>query len=55
VNLGLGQANTLACPVILKFGTEEQKLRFLPKVASGEIRFSYAVTEPDGKLSNYSG
>ncbi len=31
---------------ILYFGTEEQKLRYLPKLASGEWRASYCLTEP---------
>ncbi|MEO8093299.1 MAG: acyl-CoA dehydrogenase family protein [Pseudolysinimonas sp.] len=29
-------------------GTEEQKQRFLPKIAAGELRFSIAITEPAG-------
>ena len=32
---------------IAKFGTEEQKSEFLPKLASGELRFAMALTEPD--------
>ena len=31
---------------ILLFGTEEQKSRYLPRAASGEMIFSYALTEP---------
>lgn len=31
---------------ILKYGTEEQKQNFLPKIASGEIKFSGAFSEP---------
>ncbi|GIU93487.1 MAG: acyl-CoA dehydrogenase [Acidimicrobiia bacterium] len=30
------------------FGNEEQKQRFLPKLARGEIKFAIAYTEPDG-------
>ena len=30
------------------FGSEEQKQRFLPKLANGEIKFAIAYTEPDG-------
>jgi acyl-CoA dehydrogenase len=30
------------------YGTDEQKQRFLPKLARGEIRFSISITEPAG-------
>ncbi|MCP9765081.1 acyl-CoA dehydrogenase family protein [Lacihabitans soyangensis] len=32
---------------ILKFGSEEQKLKFLPKLASGEFLGCFGLTEPD--------
>ena len=48
VNMGLGSGNGIACPLIRDFGSEEQKLRYLPKAARGEIRFCLAITEPDG-------
>lgn len=32
---------------ILLFGNEEQKRRYLPKAASGEMIFGYALTEPN--------
>jgi alkylation response protein AidB-like acyl-CoA dehydrogenase len=32
---------------IEKFGTDEQRARWLPKIASGEIRGGLALTEPD--------
>lgn len=38
--------NSLFCHGILKFGTEEQKRRFLPPVASGRAIGAYALTEP---------
>lgn len=34
----------------MNFGTEQQKLEYLPRVARGEIRFCLGVTEPDGTL-----
>lgn len=33
---------------VLSHGTEEQKRDLLPKIASGDLKFSIAVTEPDG-------
>ncbi|MFN0091167.1 MAG: acyl-CoA dehydrogenase family protein [Acidimicrobiales bacterium] len=34
-------------PSILRFGSEEQKQRFLPGIARGEIWFSIGMSEPD--------
>jgi alkylation response protein AidB-like acyl-CoA dehydrogenase len=34
-------------PTILRFGTEEQKERFLSAIASGEMSFSIGMSEPD--------
>ncbi|ODU07725.1 MAG: acyl-CoA dehydrogenase [Pseudonocardia sp. SCN 72-86] len=34
-------------PTINAFGTEEQKRRFLPAIAKGEISFSIGMSEPD--------
>src|ERR1700760_2404296 len=33
-------------PTIMRFGTEEQKAFFLPKIASGELHFSIGYSEP---------
>ena len=38
--------NSLYCHGILRFGTEDQKARFLPPVASGKSIGAYALTEP---------
>ena len=38
--------SSVGCVPILKFGTQEQKLRFLPKLASGEWIGGFALTEP---------
>lgn len=38
--------NSVACLPILKFGTEAQKARFLPKMATGEWIGGFALTEP---------
>ena len=39
--------NSLASWPILAFGTEEQKLKYLPKMASGQKIGCYALTEPN--------
>ncbi len=38
--------NSLYCHGILKFGTEEQKQKFLRPVASGKVVGAYSLTEP---------
>ncbi len=38
--------NTLYCNGLLKYGTHEQKLRFVAPIASGEAIGAYALTEP---------
>ena len=39
--------NSLVCDPLLKFGTDEQKERFLKPLASGEKLGCFALTEPD--------
>lgn len=34
-------------PLIIKFGTDEQRARFLPKMARGECSFAIGLSEPD--------
>lgn len=34
-------------PLILRHGTEEQRTRFLPGIAAGEVYFSIGMSEPD--------
>ena len=45
---GFGAAlhNTIVAPYILHYGTEEQKRRWLPKMATGELIGAIAMTEP---------
>lgn len=43
----LSAHNSLACFPILKFGTEEQKQRFLVPMASGRHIGAFALTEPE--------
>ena len=42
---GIGQ--TMGAPVILQYGTEEQKQRWLPKIATGEEAWCQFFSEPD--------
>ena len=44
---GILGSHTLACHMISHHGTEEQKLRFLPDLATGKRRTGIALTEPD--------
>ena len=38
--------NSLVCELILEFGTDEQKKRYLPRLARGEIIGCFSLTEP---------
>ncbi|WP_158886877.1 acyl-CoA dehydrogenase family protein [Amycolatopsis anabasis] len=40
--------HTVVAKLILTFGTEEQKQRYLPRMATGAVRATMALTEPDG-------
>jgi len=40
--------HTVVSKLILAFGTEEQKQHYLPRMATGEIRATMALTEPGG-------
>ncbi|SFN99660.1 Acyl-CoA dehydrogenase [Streptomyces sp. cf124] len=40
--------HTVVAKLLLAFGTEEQKSRYLPKMATGEVRATMALTEPGG-------
>ncbi|KAI1624519.1 acyl-CoA dehydrogenase [Exophiala viscosa] len=45
---GLSGGNGIGAPPITRFGTKEQRQRWLPKIARGELRFCLGITEPDG-------
>ncbi|RZU34151.1 acyl-CoA dehydrogenase family protein [Blastococcus saxobsidens] len=40
--------HTVVAKLLLAYGTEEQKERYLPRMATGEIRATMALTEPGG-------
>ncbi len=40
--------HTVVAKLIMMFGTEEQKKRYLPRMATGELRATMALTEPGG-------
>jgi butyryl-CoA dehydrogenase len=40
--------HTVVSKLLVEYGTEEQKQRYLPKMATGEIRATMALTEPGG-------
>ena len=44
---GIFNSHLIMAAAVARYGTEEQKRRFLPKFASGEIRGGLALTEPD--------
>ncbi|MFO6453425.1 MULTISPECIES: acyl-CoA dehydrogenase family protein [unclassified Aeromicrobium] len=49
-----GTNNGIAGQVLVNFGTDEQKARWLPPMAAGEVVASFALTEP-GAGSNPAG
>ena len=40
-------ADRQTAPTVLRYGTEEQKQRFLPAIARAEVSFSIGMSEPD--------
>ena len=46
-SVGVAAQNSLGAAPIVRAGTEQQKLEYLPRLAAGEIFAAYALTEPD--------
>jgi alkylation response protein AidB-like acyl-CoA dehydrogenase len=40
--------HSVVSKLIARFGTEDQRQRYLPRMATGELRATMALTEPDG-------
>jgi hypothetical protein len=40
--------HTVVTKLLVRFGTDEQKQRYLPRMATGELRATMALTEPGG-------
>jgi len=39
-------ASALGCLTLIEYGTEEQKRKYLPEIASGKRLGAFAITEP---------
>ena len=50
----LNMANCNLILPLMKFGTEEQKQKWIPRIASGEDIVSFCLTEPDAGSDNFS-
>src|SRR6201994_3825316 len=45
---GIINTHFIGSYLLMKFGTDEQKSKYLPKMATGEIRAAFSMTEPSG-------
>jgi alkylation response protein AidB-like acyl-CoA dehydrogenase len=43
----------ICATVLARFGTDEQKSHWLPRFATGEVRMSFAITEPDAGSNSH--
>lgn len=48
VLIGLLGGTSIGLPPVIKYGTEEQKRRWLPGISTGETSFCLGATEPSG-------
>jgi alkylation response protein AidB-like acyl-CoA dehydrogenase len=44
---GVVNTHFMGSYMLMKFGTDEQKEHFLPKMATGELRAAYSISEPE--------
>src|ERR687883_1822918 len=44
---GIVNTHFIGSYLLMKFGTEDQKQRYLPKMATGEIRAAFSLSEPE--------
>ncbi len=44
---GIVNTHFIGSYLLMKFGTEEQKQRYLPRMATGEIRAAFSLSEPE--------
>ncbi len=44
---GIVNTHFIGSYLLMKFGTDEQKQRYLPKMATGEIRAAFCLSEPE--------
>jgi alkylation response protein AidB-like acyl-CoA dehydrogenase len=44
---GIVNTHFIGSYLLMKFGTEEQKQKYLPRMASGEIRAAFSLSEPE--------
>jgi len=44
--------HTVVAKMLIEFGTDEQRQRYLPKMATGQLRAAMALTEPGGRSAS---
>src|SRR6201996_7905852 len=44
---GIVNTHFIGSYLLMKFGTEEQRQKYLPKMATGEIRAAFSLSEPE--------
>jgi len=44
---GIVNTHFIGCYLLMKFGTDEQKQKYLPKMATGEMRAAFSLSEPE--------